>query len=209
MSGAKNNNGKLFVISAPSGAGKTTLVREIMSADPSLQFSVSYTTRPQRHNEAEGEAYHFVSKEVFAGMLADGDFLEHAEVFDNDYGTSRHSVKELLASGSNVLLEIDWQGAEQVRRNMPECETIFILPPSVTVLEKRLRGRATDSDDVIARRMADSLADLGHWANFNYAVINDELAQAVGALQTIIAGNGGAHKTTADSIKDAAKQLLN
>jgi guanylate kinase len=209
MSGAKHNNRKLFVISAPSGAGKTTLVREIMSADPSLRFSVSYTTRLQRHNEVEGQAYHFISKESFNRMLAHGDFLEHAEVFDNNYGTSRHSVTELLDSGSNVLLEIDWQGAEQVRRNMPECETIFILPPSISELEKRLRGRATDSDDVIARRMGDSLADLGHWAHFDYAVINDELAQAVGALQTIIAGNGEAHKTTANSIKNAAKQLLN
>jgi len=206
-----DSTGQLFVISAPSGAGKTTLVRAIMEADPSLKFSVSYTTRAPRHNEKNGDAYHFVDKDTFKNMIGDDAFLEHAEVFDNYYGTPRKEVNELLAAGNNVILEIDWQGAEQVRRNMPECKTIFILPPSVPELESRLRGRATDSDDVIARRLADSVADIGHWGDFDYAVINDDLNAAVQSLQTIVA-NGPNDKsgceTGSDSVKAAVKQLL-
>jgi len=200
--------GKLFVISAPSGAGKTTLVREIMKADPALRFSVSYTTRNKRHNEIEGEAYHFVDKETFTSMVRDSAFLEHAEVFDNFYGTPKKEVDELLAAGSNVILEIDWQGADQVRRNMPECETIFILPPSVTELEQRLRGRATDSEEVIARRLADSVDDIGHWGDFDYAVINDDLQQATKALQAIISGTGADSSSRLESTKTSVEQIL-
>ncbi len=204
-----NTTGRLFVISAPSGAGKTTLVNKLMGADSGLRFSVSYTTRKQRHNEVEGESYHFIGKDTFKDMVASDAFLEHAEVFDNFYGTPRKEVQELLSAGHNVILEIDWQGAEQVRSNMPDCESIFILPPSVTELEQRLRGRATDSNEVIARRLADSLADLTHWTDFDYAVVNDQLDQAVNALQTIFAGANEQQKTSSDTIKAAAKQLLN
>lgn len=204
-----NTTGRLFVISAPSGAGKTTLVNKIMAADSSLRFSVSYTTRKQRHNEVDGEAYHFISKDLFQDMIANDAFLEHAEVFDNFYGTPRKEVQELLSAGHNVILEIDWQGAEQVRSNMPDCESIFILPPSVSELEQRLRGRATDSDEVITRRLADSLADLTHWANFDYAVVNDQLDEAVNALQNIFVGTNEQQKTSSDTIKAAANQLLN
>jgi len=203
-----SNTGRLFVISAPSGAGKTTLVHGIMAADASLKFSISYTTRDRRHNEVEGEAYHFVSKEQFREMIDDNAFLEYAEVFDNFYGTPKKEVQSLLEQGSNVILEIDWQGAQQVRRNMPDCESIFILPPSVTELEKRLRGRATDSDDVIARRLADSVADLGHWQEFDYAVINDDIDGAVKTLQDILKGGNTANKTAAPEIKAAVEQIL-
>lgn len=201
--------GKLFVISAPSGAGKTTLVREIMAANPGLRFSVSYTTRNKRHNEVQGEHYHFVGHTEFAEMVAQGAFLEYADVFDNKYGTTRHEVSELLQAGHNVILEIDWQGADQVRRNMPECESIFILPPSLAALEHRLRGRATDSHAVIARRLADSLDDVTHWADFDFAVVNDELKHATAALQDIIAGRGDVSRTTNATVKSIAKQLLN
>ena len=204
-----STQGKLFVISAPSGAGKTTLVRNIMAADPSLRFSVSYTTRDKRHNEVEGEHYHFVSHAVFEDMVAQDAFLEYAELFDNKYGTTRREVTDLLEAGHNVILEIDWQGADQVRLNMPECASIFILPPSVAELEKRLRGRATDSDAVIARRLADSLEDLTHWADFDFALVNDDLNQATAALQKIIAGAGDASRTTTEAVKSIAKQLLN
>ncbi len=205
----QSSTGKLFVISAPSGAGKTTLVREIMAADPQLKFSVSYTTREKRHNEVEGVAYHFVDTPTFEAMANNNEFLEHANVFDNRYGTSGEQVRGLLADGHNVILEIDWQGAEQVRSNMPECQSIFILPPSVEELSRRLRGRATDSETVIARRLQDSLADLAHWQEFDYAVVNDEIPNAVAALQAIIAGDGESHRTTTDTVKSAAKQLLN
>ncbi|MDG1462119.1 MAG: guanylate kinase [Gammaproteobacteria bacterium] len=204
-----NTTGRLFVISAPSGAGKTTLVNKLMAADSDLRFSVSYTTRQQRHNEVDGHDYNFINKERFQKMVADNAFLEHAEVFDNFYGTPRKEVQELLSAGYNVILEIDWQGAEQVRSNMPDCESIFILPPSVIELTQRLRGRATDSNAVITRRLADSLADLTHWVDFDYAVINDQLDQAVTALQNILAGDGTQQKTSSKTIKNAAKQLLN
>jgi len=203
-----STTGRLFVISAPSGAGKTTLVHRIMAADPSLCFSISYTTRDRRHNEKEGESYHFVSKEQFEKMIAAGEFLEHAEVFDNYYGTPKQGVQDLLKQGRNVILEIDWQGAQQVRKNMPDCLSVFILPPSVKELEQRLRGRATDSDEVIARRLADSVADISHWQEFDYAVINDDLDTATATLQSILGGDNEANLTTSPEIKAALEQIL-
>jgi len=179
-----------------------------MEADPALKFSISFTTREKRHNEKNGVHYNFVDKDEFITMVDKGDFLEHADVFDNHYGTSRREVDKQLNAGHNVILEIDWQGAQQVRENMPGCETIFILPPSVAELEQRLRGRATDRDEVIARRLADSVADIGHWSEFDYAVINDDLETATKALQTIIQGSGSANSTSAQAVKDAVKQLL-
>src|SRR5262245_30698222 len=148
----KNERGKLFVISAPSGAGKTSLVKALLERAPHLRFSISYTTRKQRPNELHGRDYFFVAGNAeFERMAAAGEFLEHAKVFDNYYGTAKAQVEAILNGGDNVILEIDWQGARQIRKAMPECKTIFILPPSRAELEKRLRGRGTDSDEVIAR----------------------------------------------------------
>lgn len=180
--------GKLFVIAAPSGAGKTSLVRALMQRLPELQFSISYTTREQRPNEQEGRDYFFVQKDEFERMVGAGEFLEHARVFDNYYGTSRAQVERHLSAGDNVLLEIDWQGAQQIRSAMPECRTIFVLPPSRAALEQRLRGRGTDSEEVIARRLRDSIADMSHWHEFDYIVINDEFERATGDLQEIVSG---------------------
>lgn len=183
--------GKLFVIAAPSGAGKTSLVRALMQRQPQLRFSISYTTRAKRPAESEGHDYFFVDKPTFQQMIDEGKFLEHAQVFDNFYGTSRAQVESLLAAGDNVLLEIDWQGAQQIRRAMPACESIFILPPSRRELERRLRTRATDTDEVIARRLRDSIADMSHWNEFDYVVVNDDFERATADLETIISGNGG------------------
>jgi guanylate kinase len=184
------NRGKLFVIAAPSGAGKTSLVRALMERRPALRFSISYTTRKQRPNERDGHDYFFVDKPEFERMVAAGEFLEHARVFDNYYGTSRAQVEQLLDQGQDVLLEIDWQGAQQIRRALPECRSIFVLPPSREALEQRLRNRGTDSDEVIARRLRDSIADLSHWNEFDYIVINDDFSRATEDLEAIVTVKG-------------------
>ena len=184
------NRGKLFVIAAPSGAGKTSLVRALMERRPALRFSISYTTRKQRPTERDGHDYFFVDKPEFERMVAAGEFLEHAPVFDNYYGTSRKQVEQILDQGQDVLLEIDWQGAQQIRRALPECRSIFVLPPSVAALEQRLRNRATDSDEVIARRLRDSIADLSHWSEFDYIVVNDDFTHATAELEAIVSGHG-------------------
>ena len=154
---------RLFVFAAPSGAGKTTLVNMLVARYPDLKFSVSYTTRAARENEVEGKDYFFVDVDTFELLRQEGELLESALVFDNRYGTSRSQVEKHLAAGFDVLLEIDWQGARQVRAAMPECVSIFILPPSRAELERRLRGRKTDSDAVIERRLRDALSDMSHW----------------------------------------------
>jgi guanylate kinase len=180
----------LFVISAPSGAGKTSLVRALMEREPDLRFSISYTTRAQRPGEQHGQHYFFVSPERFQEMIADGAFLEHARVFDNYYGTARAQVASLLAEGRGVVLEIDWQGARQVRAAMPESVGIFILPPSRAELERRLRGRGTDSETVIRRRLADAATDMSHWSDFQFVVVNDDFSTALQALSDIVRGRG-------------------
>lgn len=178
--------GQLYVISAPSGAGKTSLVKALLGAHPELVVSVSHTTRPPRPHEVDGRDYHFVSLGEFARLAAAGAFFEHARVFDNQYGTGREQVAAQLAAGRSVLLEIDWQGARQIRLGMPDCVSIFVLPPSRGALEKRLRTRRTDSDAVIARRLADAATDMSHCPEFDYAVVNDRFEQAVAQLLTII-----------------------
>jgi len=179
---------RLFVIAAPSGAGKTTLVQAITRNNPDLRFSISYTTRPQRRNEADGVDYVFVDKPTFKSLRDQGQMLESATVFDNLYGTSREQVEQHLRDGHNVILEIDWQGARQVRESMPECVTIFILPPSLDELVRRLTTRGTDSDAVVVRRLRDALSDMSHWDEFDYAVINDDLDTAVADLEAVLAG---------------------
>ena len=186
---------RLFVLAAPSGAGKTTLVHALVTKNPGLRFSISYTTRPQRSNEADGVDYIFVDVDQFQKLKADGELLEHATVFDNFYGTSRTQVEEILRDGHNVLLEIDWQGAQQVRESMPDCVTIFILPPSLSELERRLRDRRTDSDEVIERRLGDARSDIGRWTEFDYVIINDDLDRAVSELEAVLAGQGASSAT--------------
>ncbi|MGH8178240.1 MAG: guanylate kinase [Steroidobacter sp.] len=200
--------GKLFVIAAPSGTGKTSLVRALMERMPALKFSISYTTRAQRPTELHGRDYFFVDGPEFERMVEEHKFLEHARVFDNYYGTSREQVEALLCAGDNVLLEIDWQGAQQIRRSMPECQTIFVLPPSRAALEQRLRGRRTDSDDVIARRLRDSIADMSHWAEFDFVVVNDDFTRATADLEAIIVGRGEELRRTRPGLQTLIKSLL-
>jgi len=183
--------GRLYVVSAPSGAGKTSLVKALMEREPRIRFSVSYTTRKPRPNEIPGRDYHFVTMERFAEMVAHDEFLEHAQVFDNCYGTGVRAVEEALANGEQLLLEIDWQGARQVRTRLPESRSIFILPPSRISLEQRLKARSTDTDAVIERRLRDAAQDLTHWAEFDYVVINDRFEQALEDLQAIVGDRGG------------------
>ena len=200
---------KLFVIAAPSGAGKTTLVKALVTRNPELRFSISYTTRPKRRNEADGVDYLFVDKDRFDELLAAGALLEFAEVFDNHYGTGRAQVEAHLEQGHNVILEIDWQGARQVREAMPECVTIFILPPSLDELVRRLRDRRTDSGAVIDRRLRDAVSDMAHWDEFDYLVINDDLEQAVADLEAVLAGRGEALATHNPALRAGVTRITN
>jgi len=182
--------GTLFVLAAPSGAGKTSLVKALLERMPRLQMSVSHTTRPRRPTEQHGREYYFSTVPEFERLVDEGQFLEHARVFDNLYGTGREPVEARLAQGGDIVLEIDWQGARQVRAAMPDCVTIFILPPSREALEKRLRSRATDSPDVIARRLRDAVSDMSHWREFDYVVVNDDFEKAVADLVAIVSAHG-------------------
>ena len=192
----EQRKGKLFVFAAPSGAGKTTLVHAVVTKRPELRFSISYTTRKPRKNEADGVDYLFVTEKKFMQLRDEGEMLEYAKVFDNYYATSRSQVEKHLADNRNVILEIDWQGAQQVRESMPECVTIFILPPSVEELERRLRDRRTDSAEVIERRLRDALSDMSHWIEFDHVIINDDLNQAIADLEDVLDGNGEASATS-------------
>ncbi|MEM7500615.1 MAG: guanylate kinase [Pseudomonadota bacterium] len=199
---------KLYVLAAPSGAGKTTLVKELVARQPELRFSVSYTTRRKRENEEEGKDYFFVDEDEFERLREAGELLESANVFDNFYGTSKAQVQTHLAADRNVILEIDWQGARQVREAMPDCVTVFILPPSRSELEARLRGRQTDSEYVIRRRLRDALTDMAHWSEFDYCVINDDLEAAVGDLEAIFAGAGDESRVTDRVLRERIENIL-
>lgn len=177
--------GTLFVISAPSGAGKTSLVAEMLHADQKLGVSVSHTTRPMREGEKDGINYHFVGRDEFEAMIGRGDFLEHADVFGNYYGTSQVWVREMLAGGRDVILEIDWQGAEQVRRLVPECVSVFIVPPSSEILRDRLVGRGTDSPEVVERRLSEAREECRHVGEFDYLIVNDDFQEALADLLAI------------------------
>ncbi len=178
--------GNLYIVSAPSGAGKSSLVRALVEGDPRLRLSVSYTTRPPRPGEEDGVHYHFVSREVFLEMLGAGAFLESAEVYGNYYGTSQHWIEAQLKEGHDVLLEIDWQGAAQVRRLFPEAIGIYILPPSIGELERRLRDRGQDSEAVIARRLAAAREDMSHALEYDYLVVNERFDLALADLKAIV-----------------------
>ena len=178
--------GRLFVITAPSGAGKSSLIKELLKADPALGLSISYTTRPPRPGEKNGREYHFVDDKAFLAMRERGEFLESAEVHGNRYGTSKKVIREALEKGGDLLLEIDWQGARQVRRLYPDCVGVFILPPSVEELERRMRARGQDSEEVIRRRVQNAREELAHAGEFNYAIINKDFNTAQRELAGII-----------------------
>lgn len=197
------------MIAAPSGAGKTSLVKALLERRPALKVSVSHTTRKPRPSEEPGREYHFLSVPEFKALVAQGQFLEHAEVFDNFYGTGRETVEKLLNAGEDVVLEIDWQGARQVRAALPECRTIFILPPSRKALEERLRNRKTDSDEVIVRRLRDAVGDMSHWKEFDYVVVNDDFEHAAQDLVRIVAGQGEHLRAGRAELAPLLRDLLN
>lgn len=180
------SRGNVYVVTAPSGAGKTTLVRALLAGDHKVQLSVSFTTRAPRTGEVHGKDYNFVSREEFERMIADGALLEHAEVFGNYYGTSQPWIESMLAQGQDILLEIDWQGAQQVRRLLPEAIGIFILPPSLSTLEDRLRGRGKDSEEVILRRLSAAREEISHVDEFDYVIINDHFEEAMRDIVAIV-----------------------
>jgi guanylate kinase len=178
--------GRLFVITAPSGAGKSSLIKALLAEDPSLRLSISYTTRAPRPGESNGREYHFVDEATFLAMRSRGEFLESAEVHGNRYGTSSKVIRDALARGEDLILEIDWQGARQVRELYPDCVGVFILPPSIDELERRLRSRGQDSDAVIQRRLANARAEMMHAEEFKYAIINKDFDTARRELAKII-----------------------
>ncbi|AKP33727.1 guanylate kinase [Yersinia aleksiciae] len=180
--------GTLYIVSAPSGAGKSSLIQALLKTQPlyDTQVSISHTTRAKRPGENHGEHYFFVSEEEFCQMIDDDAFLEHAKVFENYYGTSRLAIEQVLATGVDVFLDIDWQGAQQIRAKMPTARSIFILPPSKEELDRRLRGRGQDSEEVIAKRMAQAVAEMAHYAEYDYLIVNDDFNLALSDLKTII-----------------------
>ena len=178
--------GTLYIVAAPSGAGKTSLVQRLVETTPGVAVSISHTTRPPRPSERDGVHYHFIPLAAFEAMIAQDAFLEHAQVFGHRYGTSRAAVSASLQAGLDVILEIDWQGARQVRERMPGCPSIFILPPSRDALRRRLTKRGQDSAEVIERRMAAALNELSHYAEFDYLVINDRFETALTELRAIL-----------------------
>jgi len=201
-------NGTLYVISAPSGAGKTSLVKALLARDPGLHLSVSYTTRAPRPGETDGVHYHFVARERFTTMVAAGAFLEHAEVFGNWYGTAEAAVRSQLNAGQDLILEIDWQGARQVRRRFPEAVGIFILPPSVAALDARLRGRGQDDEAIITRRMALAREEMAHYADYEYLVVNDSFEVALDDLAAIVRARRLLHPALAPRLGPLLADLL-
>jgi guanylate kinase len=200
--------GLMLVLSSPSGAGKTTLARRLLEAEPGVEMSISCTTRKQRNGEVEGRDYHFIDRETFAGMRDRGEFLEWAVVFDNYYGTPRKPVEELLAAGRDVLFDVDWQGAQSLRDDSPDdVVTVFILPPSGKALEQRLTERAQDAPDVVAARMRGASNEIQHWGEYDYVVINHDIDQALAAVRAILAAER-LRCTRLTGVKDFVQGLL-
>ena len=202
------SSGTLYIVSAPSGAGKTSLVTALIKADPRVSVSVSHTTRAKRPGEEHGVNYHFVSHDQFKALIAKGDFLEHAEVFGNFYGTSRSALQEVLDQGNDLILEIDWQGAQQVRKLMPEARSVFILPPSQQALRERLDGRGQDSEEIIAGRMKEAVSEMVHYDEYEYVIINDDFDVALEELKAIFVANRLLLKKQQQRNETLLKQLV-
>ena len=201
-------NGTLYIISAASGAGKTTLVSAVLQRVADLEVSVSHTTRAPREGEVDGVNYHFVDKETFESMVEDGEFFEYATVFGNMYGTSRQHIQEQLQKGKDVILEIDWQGARQIRQLIPDCRSIFIVPPSTAALRERLTSRGQDDAAIIDGRMREAISEMSHYVEFDYLIINDDFAEARGNLAAIIMGNRMLHEHQQQKHAELLAQLL-
>ncbi|RJG12872.1 guanylate kinase [Pseudomonas cavernicola] len=200
--------GTLYIISAPSGAGKTSLVKALIDAQTQIRVSVSHTTRGMRPGETDGLNYHFVSRDSFLQMLERNEFLEHAEVFGNLYGTSQRWLEKTLAEGFDLILEIDWQGAQQVRKLMPQAKSIFILPPSQEALRQRLNNRGQDSDAIIEQRMREAVSEMSHYVEYDYLVINDDFATALDDLKAIFRANQLQQLQQQQRFSDLLSQLL-
>lgn len=201
--------GTLYIISAPSGAGKTSLVKQLRAEVDSIAVSVSHTTRAMRPGELDAKDYYFVSREQFSAMVAEQAFIEHAQVFDNFYGTAQKTVTDNLANGLDVILEIDWQGAQQIKALLPAARSIFILPPSIEVLQQRLQNRGQDSAEIIARRMRDAVAEMQHYAEFDYLVVNDDFQLALNQLKSIIIANRLRQDIQQQRLSSLLKDLIN
>ncbi|MDT4289517.1 guanylate kinase [Methylomonas sp. MO1] len=202
-------SGKLYIISAPSGAGKTSLVKQLIAETDDLAVSVSHTTRAMRSGEQDGVDYFFVSVDEFKAMIERQAFLEHAQVFDNFYGTAQQTVEDNLAKGLDVILEIDWQGAQQVRRMLPESLSIFILPPSIEVLSQRLQNRGQDNPEVIARRMRDAVTEMSHYPEYDYLIVNDDFNLALHQLKSIVTANRLTQSQQQQTLAPLLQDLLN
>ena len=201
-------NGQLYVISAPSGAGKTSLVSALVSASPEISVCISHTTRAKRPGELNGVNYHFVDQTEFDRMVSADEFLENAHVFDHSYGTSYTAVDALLKTGVDVVLEIDWQGARQIREHRSDCLSIFILPPSHDELEQRLKRRGEDDDTIVQRRMRDAVAEMSHYKDFDFIVVNDDFHTALVDIQSIVRAKRLRSDVQQLEIADLLKDLL-
>ena len=203
-----SDKGKLFIISAPSGAGKTSLVNALVKSNAGVVVSISYTTRKMRSGEIEGKDYFFIDIDQFKKMIEQNEFIEHAKVFDHYYGTSQSSIEQQVAKGLKVILEIDWQGAAQVRDRIQDAQSIFILPPSKVELEQRLRGRGQDSDEIIARRMRDAEAEISHYDEFDYVLLNDDFDQALLELTSLVVEGKPSQSISEDNLQALTSDLL-
>lgn len=199
---------RLFVVSAPSGTGKTTIVKRLVEENPGVSLAVSHTTRPPRDSEQDKRDYYFVSDTAFDEIRGADGFLEHANVFGNRYGTSRREVNEKLASGRQVILEIDWQGARQVRRARSDAQGIFLLPPSRNELEKRLRGRNTDKPEVVERRIFEARQDVRKWTDFHYVLVNDDIDETCRRMATILKGDGAQYAVANERQRASVEKLV-